>query len=262
MDYINTNKEAWEEVFENKRDGWGEDNYIRIKTENLPFLHQNIVNEVKNMDFNGKKVAQFCCNNGRELLSLMQLGAEYGIGFDIAENIITQARETSNKTGYNCEFIACDILKIDKKYYNKFDFIFITIGAITWFENIEALFNIASNCLKSGGTILLHDFHPFMNMLPLPGDDDFDSNNLNKLIFNYFRKEPWLENCGMEYMTPKYDSKTFTSFSHTTASIIGSLIKNGFVIRKFDEFDEDVGLTEVYNNKGYPLAFIIVADKS
>ncbi len=104
-----------------------------MKTETLPFLHQNIIKEVKQMDFNGKSVAQFCCNNGRELLSLMQLGAEHGIGFDIAENIIAQARETSNKVGYNCEFIACDILKMDKKYYNKFDFIFLTIGAISFY---------------------------------------------------------------------------------------------------------------------------------
>ncbi len=63
MDYIKANKEAWEEAFENKSDGWGKDNHTRIKTETLPFLHRNIINEVKDMNFKNKKVAQFCCNN-------------------------------------------------------------------------------------------------------------------------------------------------------------------------------------------------------
>lgn len=63
-----------------------------LQSEHLPFLHPDIVRVVEGMAFQGKTVAQFCCNNGRELLSLMQLGAERGFGFDLAENLIAQAR--------------------------------------------------------------------------------------------------------------------------------------------------------------------------
>ncbi|MCB7062323.1 hypothetical protein [Enterocloster citroniae] len=35
----------------------------------------------------GKTISQFCCNNGRELFSLIQLGAKDGVDFDIAENL-------------------------------------------------------------------------------------------------------------------------------------------------------------------------------
>lgn len=71
MSYIEENKAAWEEAFEARKAGWGEENHIRLRDEELPFLHPDIVDAVKQIDFGGKTVAQFCCNNGRELLSLM-----------------------------------------------------------------------------------------------------------------------------------------------------------------------------------------------
>ncbi len=112
-----------------------------------------------------------------------------------------------------------------------------------------------------GGTIIIHDFHPFMNMLPLPGDKEFDSENLNRVMFNYFRSDPWIKESGIGHMTSEYNSKTFTSFLHTISSIINSLINNYLEIQKIDEFNQDVGLTDVYNSRGYTLAFLVVAKK-
>ena len=262
MDYIKNNKAAWEEAFDHRRPNWGEENYKRLMGERLPFWNADIIKEFEKIDFNDKAVAQFCCNNGRELLSLMQLGAEKGVGFDIAENIIAQARETAQKAGIdNCEFVACDILEIDEKHYNSFDFICFTIGAIAWFKDLEELFQKAAKCLKVGGIILIHDFHPLMNMLPLPGEADFDGNHLNKLAYSYFRKEPWIENNGMGYMSVEYDSRTFTSFSHTMSDIINSLSDSQMRVSRLNEYDYDIGLTDVYDGKGYPLSYVLLAEK-
>src|SRR6266540_2015773 len=48
---------------------------------------------LKQIDLEGKSVAQLCCNNGRELLSIKHLGAGRCVGFDISDNFIEQARE-------------------------------------------------------------------------------------------------------------------------------------------------------------------------
>jgi len=262
MDYIKANKAAWEEAFDHRHSNWGEENYKRLLNEKLPFWGKDAATELEKVDFSGKSIAQFCCNNGRELLSLMQLEAEKGIGFDIAENIIDQAKETAEKAGINnCEFIACDILEIDEKYYNSFDFICFTIGAITWFEDLEILFQKVSACLKDGGIMFIHDFHPVMNMLPLPGEDEFDENQLNKVAYSYFRKEPWIENNGMGYMSVEYDSRTFTSFSHTMSDIVNAVTASQMRVTKLNEYDYDIGLTDEYNGKGYPLSFILMAEK-
>lgn len=262
MDYIDGNKAAWEEAFDNRKLNWGEENHIRLRSEKLAFFNADMKKELAQIDFQDKTVAQFCCNNGRELLSLMDCGANAGIGFDIAENIIDQARDTAAKANIeNCDFVAYNILDIPKSYYNQFDFIFFTIGAITWFEDLILLFDKVAKCLKKGGLLLINDFHPLLNMLPLPGDDCFDQERLDKLAYSYFRKEPWIENSGQGYMSKEYASKTFTSFSHTMSGIINALSANGMKTVKLNEYDYDIGLTEIYDNKGFPLSFILIAEK-
>ena len=262
MNYINGNKAAWEEAFDNRKPSWGEENHIRLKGEKFAFFNADMKRELEKIDFQGKTIAQFCCNNGRELLSMANLGIGAGTGFDIAENIIEQARDTAVKAGIdNCSFIACNILDIPENYYNQFDFIFFTIGAITWFEDLTLLFDKVAKCLKSNGLLLINDFHPLLNMLSLPGDDCFDQENLDKFAYSYFRKEPWIENNGQGYMSKDYVSKTFISFSHTMSGIINALSINGIKTVKLNEYDYDIGMTDAYNSKGFPLSFILIAEK-
>lgn len=262
MDYRQENKAAWEEAFAHRHPGWGDSNHERLRREDLPFFCPDVAGELRGMEFKGKTVAQFCCNNGRELLSLMQLGPEEGFGFDIAENIIGQARDTAEKAGIgHCTFTACDILEIPAAYHGRFDFVLFTIGAITWFEDLKDLFQVVSDCLKPGGTMMIHDFHPVMNMLPMPGEPEFDGAHLNRIAYSYFRKEPWIENEGMGYMSEQFASRTFTSFSHTMADILNAASAVGLRVVKLNEYDYDVGLSEVYDHKGFPLSFLLRAEK-
>lgn len=263
MNYIEGNKAAWEEAFEHKRPGWGEENHIRLQNEKLPFFYEDASAELRRMDFAGKSIAQFCCNNGRELLSLMQLGAQTGIGFDIAENIIKQAQDTAQKANIpNCTFVACNILDIPAQYVNCFDFILITIGALGWFRDLTLFFKKVSECLKPGGTVFIHDFHPLMNLLPMPGEPEFDEHDLRKIVYPYFRSEPWLGNKGMSYMTKPYESKTFTSFSYTFSSLVNAMSDVGILMVKLKEFDYDIGLSDVYDAKDLPLSYLLIARKT
>ena len=66
MNYFNENKKAWEEAFEHKYPGWGEENYEKLMNEHLPFFCPDLAKELEALDFKGKTVAQFGCNNGRE----------------------------------------------------------------------------------------------------------------------------------------------------------------------------------------------------
>lgn len=262
MDYIISNKEAWEEAFENRYKGWGEDIVYRLKNEKLPFIVKDLANELVNYDFKNKSVAQFCCNNGRELLSIMKFGASSGIGFDIAENMVAVANNTANELDVNCKFVATDILKIDEQFYDSFDYIFITIGALTWFRNLSSFFEKVSLCLKQDGKLFINEMHPITNMLAASGEESFDEEALNKLAYSYFRKEPWIEN-SMCYMSDKVLSKTFCSYSHTMSHIINSICQNGMCIKKLMEFDYDISsMFRQLNNKGIPLSYVLVSQKS
>lgn len=263
MGYRQENKEAWEEAFENRSKGWGEDIKDRLNQEDFPYIEKVLVEEILNYDFQNKTIGQFCCNNGRELLSLMKLGVEKGVGFDIAENMISFANTKAQDLGVNCTFVVSDILEIDPIYHDSFDYIFITIGALTWFQDLTEFFHIVSLCLKKGGKLIINEVHPVTNMLGAPGDENYDETVPNKLVYSYFRNEPWIENSGMGYMSGKtYDSKTFVSFSHTFSHIINSISKNHMNITKINEYDYDISsLFGHLDNKGIPLSFILVSQK-
>jgi len=263
MKYTETNKQAWEHAFDNRIEGFGDNDFAKLKSNPQAFIHKELLPELININLKGKSVTQFCCNTGRELLSLMSLGVERGVGFDIAENIIQQARETAAKTEINgCEFVVCDILEIPDKYHGQFDVVLLTIGAICWFEDLTLFFDKVAKCLKPNGKVVLYEIHPFENMLPMPGDDKFDESNLNKFSYSYFKNDPWIDTQGMTYMTGLTESKTFTSYSHTMGSIINSMIANDIYVTRLNEYDEAVsGMTELYDGKGFPLSFVMVAKK-
>jgi hypothetical protein len=65
----------------------------------------------------------------------------------------------------------------------------------------------------------------------------------------------------MGYMTQHYESKTFISYSHTLSDIINSVVAAEMAIKKLSEYNYDVGITNAYDNKGYPLSFIFLAQK-
>ncbi|MCL2137592.1 MAG: class I SAM-dependent methyltransferase [Coriobacteriia bacterium] len=263
MDYIKSNKAAWEEAFENRKPGWGEEVHMRLSTEWLPFFNKDVQEELEAMDFIDKSISQFCCNNGRELMSLMQLGASSGVGFDIAENIIESANSILAKTSIeHCQFVVSDIMEIPDEYNARFDFIFFTIGAITWFEDLRELFKVAARCLKRGGILMINDSHPMLSMLAVPGEEEYDADNLYRFTYPYFYDQPWVNTNGMEYLSGPYESKPFTSFTHTMSDIINALSVNQMKTIKLNEYDYDVGITDVYDGRSIPLSYILLAEKS
>lgn len=262
MNYIKENKKAWEEAFDNRIDGWGEEVVNMLTKKSDYYINSNIKSKLDKLDLSGKKVAQFCCNNGRELLSIIKHYEATGTGFDIAENLIMQANQHAKELNLACEFFSENILDLNNKFNDSFDFIFFTVGAITWFKDLESLFKVVSRCLKANGMMILSDFHPVMNLLPLPGEKEYDMDRPIILTNKYFNKEPWIENNGTGYLSGEYESKTFTSFSHPVSEIINSTIKSDMNIVLFEEYDYDIGLTDVYDKMGLPLSMLLISVKN
>ncbi|HWS28514.1 MAG TPA: hypothetical protein VN512_00215 [Clostridia bacterium] len=46
MNYLTGNKEAWEKAFEHRHPNWGDENYMRLLNEKLPFLCLDVVAEL------------------------------------------------------------------------------------------------------------------------------------------------------------------------------------------------------------------------
>ena len=261
--YIEGNKAAWEEAFDNRDESWGADIADRVTNEDYPFFNEDMKRVLKGIDTNGKAIGQFCCNNGRELLSLVKCGkASGGVGFDIAENQIAFANDKAKELELPCSFEAVNIFDIDDGYKEKFDVVIITIGALCWFDDLKRFFAVISKCMKPGAVIVINEQHPCTNMLATAGDEVFDPDHKLECHYSYFEHE-WKSNGGMYYITQKsYQSKTFTDYTHSMSEIITGMCCNGIVITGLQEFDYDIsgGFPEINHNR-YPLSMIIEGKK-
>ncbi|MCI3019994.1 hypothetical protein [[Clostridium] innocuum] len=92
MSYIEKNKEAWEEAFDNRINGWGDVVVENLQASSAYYIQPALQAELDQLNLAGKHVAQFCCSNGRELLSISSHYGAVGTGFDIAENLIAQGQ--------------------------------------------------------------------------------------------------------------------------------------------------------------------------
>ena len=261
--YIEGNKAAWEEAFENRDASWGADITDRIQREEYPFFNEETKRILRNIDLKGATVGQFCCNNGRELLSLVKSGgARNGIGFDIAENQVAFANEKAKELNLPCIFEAVNVYDIDDRYKEQFDVVIITIGALCWFDDLDRFFAVAAKCMKPGAEIVINEQHPFTNMLAVDGEELYDPGHRMECHYSYFKHE-WTGNEGMYYMTQKkYHSKTFTDYTHSMSEIISGMCGNGIMVTGLQEFDYDIsgGFSQI-DHRGFPLSMIIKGKK-
>ena len=216
------------------------------------------------LDVEGKNVGQFCCNNGRELLSLVKSGkVASGIGFNIAENQVAFANQKAAELELPCRFIAVNIYDIGDEYNNLFDVVIITIGALCWFKDLKSYFEIVSKCMKTGSVIIINEQHPFENVLAATDEDVYDPTHPLDSKYSYFEHE-WISSDGMSYITGKaYKSKTFTDYTHSLSEIISAMCSNSIAVTGMQEFDYDIGGNfEELDGQRFPLSMILEGRKN
>jgi len=261
--YTNKNKEAWNEVMP-KHQAVAKEEYDTLFSNPgyVCFTNPNSVQIIEKINVKNKNIIHLCCNNGIELMSLKNMGANRCVGIDISEIAIIEANERAKKCKIDCEFICSDVYDISEEFNNSFDIVFITSGCIGWIPDLERFFNIGFNLLRINGIILMHEIHPFSEMLPF---DNANIENRLQIIEPYFREEAIVENSSLDYVgNTEYIAKTQYWFVHTISSIIMALIKNSFKIEYFSEHTQDISAGHKKQEKldaKIPLSFILAGKK-
>ena len=204
----------------------------------------------------GKDVAQVCCNNGRELISIKRLGAARCVGFDGSQAFVEQARELNAAAGTDCTFVCTDIYDMDAAYDEAFDVVVITIGVISWMPDLPAFFAVLARILRPGGVLFIDEQHPMLNMMLVGGADDPVAFELS-----YFDKEPYVETGGLDYWQGEaYDAKPNMSFSHTIADIVMAGLGAGLALEHMAEYPRHISNTWYNVEKqidGFPMSMTV-----
>lgn len=261
-DYTAANRLAWNEAVsvhqrhrgEQLKAAFSQPGYINLDTVMREALGA--------VGLSGKRVAHLCCNNGIELLSTLNLGAASGVGFDISDVAIAEAKELARLSGLPAEFVQTDVYEIPASYEGSFDLLLFTIGGLCWLPDLDAVFRLAAGLLKPQGTLLIYDLHPFTLMLPAPGEPAFA--DPLRLAYDYFAREPLVNHDGIDYVGhTKYTGSSSYDFPHTFEAVLGGLLKTGFVIREFNEYPHDISnlFGHLEGEGRVPLCYLLRARK-
>lgn len=265
QDYIEANRQAWNEVAPVHAEHNMERLLARVRDPNVSSMDDRERTFFANVNIQGKAVAQLCCNNGRELLEVKKLGAGRCVGFDIASGFVEQARQLSQASGLACEFVCANVLDIasdiTSDYGATFDIVYITIGALCWIPDLEALFEIINRLLKPGGCMFLYDQHPFLNVFEV----DDPEGVLPTAQLTYFTTEPHPDTNGLDYYgNTDYGASVNYWYAHKLSDVIGGCLRHGLEIQSFEEYPHCISMVFDHFEKlpiQLPLCYTLVATK-
>ena len=265
-DYAEANRAAWNETapihaaqnMEALLKGFSQPGYSCLS-------HPFEVERLQKLDLKGKSVAQLCCNNARELLSVKNLfGAGRCVGFDISDAFLEQARSLNVAAGQNLEFVQGSVLEIGPEFTGQFDLVYVTIGALGWLPDLDAFMGVVSSLLKPGGNVFIYEMHPILDLFD--PDEETVAHHPLEIKHSYFKTDPYAESDGLDYYSGKsYESKMKYWFHHKLSDIIGGLIRHGLNITAFDEFNFDISAVFAHLAQlepRVPMCYILEARKA
>lgn len=209
----------------------------------------------------GKDVAQLCCNNARELLSVKNLGAGRCAGFDQSAAFLAQGRELAAIAGQELELVEGDVYGIPAGYDGGFDIVLITIGVFGWMPDLAEFLAIPARLLKPRGLLVVHEEHPVMNLFEPGAERPFEPAS------SYFRKDPFAEDRAIVYYgeaAPQVETHYW--FVHPLSEVFTATLGAGLTLDTFREYPNNISATEfdVYESRAgveLPMSYVLVARK-
>jgi SAM-dependent methyltransferase len=260
-EYTKANQAAWNQAAEIHK----KSRFCRLLSDfqkpGFSLLDETARGLFDQVGFINKTVGQAACNNGRELLSLKNLGAGRCVGFDISSQFLSQARCLAEASRQEVEFVEGDIYDIAGEYNGQFDLVFSTIGVLGWMPDLGGFFSILRRLLKLEGSLMVYEMHPILDMF-----EPHENNNHPLPVYSYFKSDPWMDTNGLDYYTGiHYDSQPTYYFHHTLSEILNGCIDAGFSITSFREYEHEIsGEYSHFETHAarYPLSFSLTARAS
>lgn len=258
---ITSNRDAWNESarFHQEAASWTELKKA-VATENFSCLDEVLTGLLERVDVKGKDVVQLCCNNGRECLSLMALGAASVVGVDQSAAFLAQAAELNALSPYTASFVEADIHALPGELQGRFDVALITIGVLNWMPDIQVFMAHVAATLKPGGTLVIYETHPVLEMLDPEASDPY------RLARSYFTQEPYVDDRVIVY-EGQASAKGAPSywFAHTLGEVVTAVLDTQLSLTHLKEYPHSnrEELYDLYEHQDVqiPMCFTLTALK-
>ena len=237
-EYTDANRLAWDEVASRHAAHNNPALFEAVKDPAFVSLEGDILHTLQRVGVAGKHIIQLGCNNGRETLSLRNLGAARCVGVDASVEFLEHGREMVRLAGAQdqVEFVEADVYDLPTEFNGAFDMVLVTIGVISWMPELKPFFEVIRGLLKPGGKLVMEEMHPVLFMY----EEDADS-GVSTVQYSYFSGEVWEETSGLDYYSHEtYQSAPNYSFMHRLDEILMAGIDSHLNLEHFVELDYDI----------------------
>jgi len=180
--------------------------------------------------YQGVRVANICGSCGKKAIPLALLGAEVTV-FDISEQNKKYALETAEAADVKIDFVAGDVLEIDRERYGScFDVVFMEGGILHYFHDIDEFMGIMYALLRTGGKMICSDFHPFQKIADILR---FEQPSVSYFSTDIIEGEMAHARFYEDEIRRKMPKCSYRKY--TVSEIINAVIHSGFTLKRFDE---------------------------
>jgi SAM-dependent methyltransferase len=262
IDVVDSNRRAWEEIAATHSQELLTEVTDNLQRDGEFYLEEPLRRALHAAGLSTSTVlAQFNCNNGRELISAVRHGAARGYGFDISTEYIHQATQLASQLDVDAQFQATDIGAIADEFDAVADIVFATASALCWMPDLHAYFATAHRVSREGGSLILYETHPFVEMFKADVDRAADEPLVPH--YRYGTREPVEFRSEGAYFGDGNEGVTYW-YHHSLSYIIQSALESGYTLAEFEEFGHDVcvGYKQVENHEVRPpLSMVLRFDR-
>jgi len=187
-------------------------------------------------DVGGLRGVHLQCHIGTDTISLARLGASM-VGLDFSPTALAHARALAEKTSADAEFVEANVYDAAAALgVERFDFVYVSIGALCWLPDVRRWARVVAELLKPGGRLFIRDSHPVLQSL-----DDAQPSETLALAYPYFeRPEPMVFDDDTTYIETdaRLHSATLThQWSHGIGEIVTAVLDAGMRLTMLVEHD-------------------------
>ncbi len=236
--YTDANRVAWDEAAPRHAAHNNEALFAAAGDPAYVSFEGEILQTLKRVGVSGKHIIQLGCNNGRETLSLRNLGAARCVGVDASEEFLAHGRELIRiaDAAQQVELVCADVYDLPDEFNGAFDMVLVTIGVVSWMPDLQAFFDVIRSLLKPVGQLVMEEMHPVLFMY----EEDAES-GMSSIRYSYFNKETWEETDGLDYYGHEvYEGAPNYSFMYRLDEILTAGIVAGLGLQRFVELDYDI----------------------
>ncbi len=229
---VNKNRAHWNGVAEAyDRSSHTNENIQRIINHPAAAFHSTtwrvLCNAIPSIpDLRGLRVCVPSSGDNHAVYAFALMGAAV-TSCDISERQLENAKRVSDAYGWDIEYRWADTMQLDGISNNTYDLVYTSNGVHVWLNDLPSMYRNVYRILKTGGTFLMYEIHPFMRPF----------NGQNREVLEV--KKPY-DNVG-----PFEDDNNIT-FAWRIQDFLNAMMDAGLTLRHIEEMYEEYNPIEPF----------------